>query len=220
MPGHLSSLYVKSLLQILEDMSYPLDRALQIGELANNDLLNIKYRISDAQMTAIFEDAADYLDVPDIGLQVGYRFRVHTFSETGSILAHTSTIAEAVLINREYEPLVETVGLSSLEREPDGDYMVWTPYGDSLDHNHNAHIADLIVTGYAMTTHWLAWSLRGGLEAAGFRHDTPVNTENYDRIFQCPVSFGCERDFIKFSPTLIDQALPSAKKTLSPNPWG
>jgi len=203
----LSSSYVRSLLDILKTMGFDAQRDLNLSQFDPACLDDLKYRVPAALMTEIFNQAALTLDEPNIGLKTGFRFRVHTFNETGSVLAHVNSIAQAVEINRTYQPLTETIGICGLDRRSEGPIMFFRTAG--LDEDIHRHIIDLIVTGYAVTTHWLGWSFNGGLARANFRHKAPPRPDSFEEIFQCPVAFGCEENFIEFAPNTIDRELPS-----------
>lgn len=203
----LSSPYVGSLLNILGGMGFEIRKDMPESEIDEARLLDLKYQIPLEQMTALLNRAAEILDKPNIGLELGQRFRVHTFTKTSSVLAHVETIAQAVEINTTYEPLVHTVGTSRLERREDGAYMLFE--ATNLDAEKHRHFLNLLVAGYAVTTHWLAWSFDGGIEKAGFQHSPPKDVERFKSIFQCPVDFDNKENFIKFSSDIVDITLPS-----------
>lgn len=204
----ISAAYLASLINILDDMGMPRAQSLGACGACEADLTDLKYRLALPGLNALFDAARGHLGIESIGFELGARFRVNTFTQSGNVLAMAPTIARAVELNSHYSALTETVGQSSLSRRASGDFMIWD--AGSGDQNEFRDAAELICTGYATTTHWLAWSFNGGLVRAGFRHDAPADTRRHEAVFGCPVEFGCAENFVQFSDGLIDLPLPSS----------
>ncbi len=182
------------------------EQSVEAGRLDMFELYNPKSRIPLQSLTNIFDMAAGVLDTPNIGLQVGYRFRVHTFTETGSILALCGTLAEAAQINAMYQPLAETMGVQTFERGEDGAFIVWAPtHADDQAHR---HITELVMAGYATTTNWLSWGYERGVERVDFRHEVPDSFSGYETVFGPKIRFSQPRNALKFNDATVDQPLP------------
>ena len=206
--GFISSVYLLALLRILAEMGFSRDRAVAAGGIETNDLLNPKHRVPMESLRAILADAQASLSEPNVGLQVGYRFRVATFTDTGSILALCGTLAEAAQINALYQPLAETIGRQSFERRDDGAYITWTPSFD--DDNAYRHVTESIMAGYATTTNWLSWGFARGVDRIDFRHDAPDTLSGYEDVLGPRVRFGQAENRLRFNDATIDKPLPTS----------
>lgn len=205
-PGYISSPYLLNLLRIMEEMGYPRARAQEVGGIDTPDLLNPKHRVPMESFRDILADAHARLDVPNLGLMVGYRFRVHTFTETGSVLALCGTLAEAAQINSLYQCLAETLGKQTFERDGDEACMVWTPCFE--DDEAYRHATEAIMAGYVTTTNWLSWGFDRGVESVTFRHSAPDNFEGYETVLGSRFKFDQPRNLIQFNPKTVDLPLP------------
>ncbi|WP_409434136.1 AraC family transcriptional regulator ligand-binding domain-containing protein [Litorimonas sp. RW-G-Af-16] len=187
-----------------------LDREMSLRHisLTQADLSNLKTRIHMDKLRDLLDFASRELNEPNIGMQVGYRFRVATFTETGSILALCGTIAEAVQINAMYQTLTETMGASGLERREDGVFMIWDENFDK--HDEYRHATELVFAGYATTTNWLSWGFQKGVETVYFKHQKPKDMVGFEMVFGMDVRFGADRNQIKFNSETVDQALPTS----------
>lgn len=203
----ISALYLSSLIEIIEDMGWPRDA--QLRELGKSAV-----EMADPRLHVPFDAAMDHfrlaqktLDCPDLGVQIGHKFRVATFVETGSILNFCNSLAHACEINRRYEPLVETAGQSSLVREGECAYLQWNPrFRD--DDAHRA-MTEIIFAGYVATVQWLSWGFNKGVKSVAFRHAKPAYSEVYEALFQCPISFGAAHNRLQFFSDTVDQPLPT-----------
>lgn len=206
--GSIASQYFLSILKIIEGMG--LARADLLGhiQVLDVDLYNPKYRLSTDTVLKALEFASEKLGEPNIGMKVGYSFRVHTFTETGSVLALCGTLAEAAQINSHYQPLVETMGVSSLERRDSGAYFLWKEGFD--DHNKYRQITELIFSGYATTINWLSWGFEKGVAGITFRHDAPGDLADYELVFGENIQFSHAENAIRFNPKAVDKVLPTS----------
>ena len=206
--GSISSQYFLSILRIIEDMGLPRNEILPDLKVNPHDLFNPKSRIEQECLVKTFEIAAKKLDEPNIGLQVGYRFRVHTFTETGSVLALCGTLAEAAEINAHYQPLTETIGRSELQRRNDGVFLVWNE--GFTDFAKYRHVAEMIFAGYATTINWLSWGFDKGVEQIFLRHLPPSNLSGYELVLGSQVKFGADEYAVQFNPKAVDKVLPTS----------
>lgn len=204
----ISSQYFSSMLTIFEKMGMDSDALAKTLDVDLEDLKNPKFRIEVETLAEAFDIAERELDEPNIGLEACYRFRIATFTETGSILAHCSSLAQAAEMNARYARLVETVGVSSLARRDDGVFLAWDESYD--DHNRYRHVTELIIGGYVLTTNWLSWVFDKGAKSVSFRHDAPADISRYERVFKCPVLFGQDENKMAFYEDIVDQHLPTA----------
>ncbi len=182
-------------------------RVLSLAKMEQADLYNPKYRVDQEILVKLFDVLAEELEEPNIGLQVGYRFRINTFTETGSVLALCGTLAEAAEINVCYQPLVETIGVGCVKRRQDRTFLVWQE--SFTDHNRYRHITEFIFAGYATTTNWLSWGFERGVEQIYLRHDAPENLTGYELVFGGRVKFGASENAVEFNPKAVNKLLPT-----------
>lgn len=206
--GSIASQYFLSILRILENMGLPRSELLGHIKVLESDLFNPKFRLDTDKLLEALNFASEKLDEPNIGMKVGYSFRVHTFTETGSVLALCGTLAEAAQINSHYQPLVETMGVSSLERRNSGAYFLWKE--GYVDHNKYRHITELIFSGYATTINWLSWGFDKGVSGITFRHDAPRDLSDYELVFGDNIQFSQVENAILFNPKAVDKVLPTS----------
>ena len=204
--GFISSSYLLSLLRILEGMGFSREQSMEAGGLDSAALYNPKSRIPMDGVLDILNASADALEEPNIGLQVGYRFRVHTFTETGSILALCGTLAEAAQINAMYQPLAETLGKQSFQRGEDGAFIVWDPSFEDADAGR--HVTELVMAGYATTTNWLSWGYERGVDRIDLMHAAPDSLEGYEKVFGPRIRFSQPRNALRFNDATVDKPLP------------
>ena len=189
-------------------MGLPRRELLEHIDVAEADLFNPKSRLDRDTLLNAFNFASDKLNEPNVGMKVGYHFRVHTFTDTGSVLALCGTLAEAAQINAHYQPLTETIGVSRLDRREDKTYFVWKE--SFTDHNKYRHITELVFAGYTTTINWLSWGFDKGVSAISFRHDPPRNLSDYELVFGKNIQFSHSENAVLFNPKAVDKVLPTS----------
>jgi len=195
-------------MQIIEAMGCARDKFLQPSGIDEAVLYQPSARVECDAVLKTLIIAGKLLNEPNIGLQVGYRFRVHTFTETGSILALCSTLAEAAEMNAHYQPLSDTIGVSHFQRRPEGCFLVWE--NSFKNDDKYRHITELVVAGYSTTTNWLSWGFDKGVMSIKFKHKAPKNMTGYELVFGKNVSFNTDENALEFNPDAIDKSLPTS----------
>jgi len=206
--GSLSAQYFMSIMQIIEAMGCSRDRVLGKAGIDEAVLYQPSGRIECDAVLKSLEIAGNELGEPNIGLQVGYRFRVHTFTETGSILALCSTLAEAAEMNAHYQPLSDTIGTSHFQRRPEGCFLVWDNKFEN-DEKYR-HITELVVAGYSTTTNWLSWGFDKGVKKIRFKHGAPKDLAGYELVFGKDVEFLAQENSLEFNADAVDKILPTS----------
>jgi len=206
--GSISSQYFLSILRILQKMGLKKEGLLAHIDVAEAHVFSPKSRISREQLYAVFEFASAELNEPNIGMKVGYEFRVHTFTDTGSVLALCRTLAEAAQVNAHYQVLTENIGQGSFERRPNGAYMCWKE--GFTNHNKYRHLTELLFAGYSTTTNWLAWGFEKGVTGITFRHDAPKSLSGYELVFGENVTFSHNENALLFNSKAVDKVLPTS----------
>ena len=210
-PLTVSSDYIRAMVGTLSEEGFSRGDCLSVLDVGDANLLDPRQRFSLDDVTKLFDTAERALRNPVIGLLAGYRFRVATFTETGSVLAYCPNLAAAAEMNGRYQALTETVGKSSLEREGNEAYLSWTPYYDADLKDKHRHVTELIFGGYAATIRWLAWSFGESAGRVDFRHSKPsaASHADYARILGEVPRFDASEHRIAFAPDTVDRPLPT-----------
>ena len=203
-----SSQYFSSLVETWEKMGIPRVESTAAINANLQELKNPKFRIPLDRLEKILSIVSDRLNIPNIGLETAYQFRLMSIGQTGSILAYCNSLADAALFNSKFASLAETIGHSGLARREEGTFVTWDPGFD--DHERYRHITELIVGGYVVTTNWLCWCFEKSIKSVSFRHSAPQNMSRHTDICLCPVKFDQAENSLELYPGYADRPLPSA----------
>jgi AraC-like DNA-binding protein len=207
----LSSMYVGSIIDILDDMGLPRTESYAFLGVTQSQLSSPKLRIATNEAVALFKLAERRLKNSTVGLEVGFRFRVATFSETGTVLSYCSSLREAAEMNARYEPLTETAGKSKFISEGERRFLQWSPV--TKDHQARRHVTELIIGGYAATIHWLGWSFGIPTGEASFCHAAPDDDRalaTYKRILHTVPKFESAHNRFEFGQGTTELELPTS----------
>lgn len=203
-----SSVYLSNLMDILDSMGWA--REVQLASLGYDDLAlaDPRVRIDFKAVSQHFSTARDVLEMPDFGVRVGHKFRVSTFTQTGSVYNFSKSLADVARINGHYQRLIETAGDSEMVREGERAYLQWTPRFE--DDEFHRTMTEIVFGGYATTIQWLSWGFNRGIKSIAFRHRQPEYLETYEELFQCPISFNQPQNRLEFFAENVDLSLPTS----------
>ncbi|NNC38068.1 MAG: helix-turn-helix domain-containing protein [Hyphomonadaceae bacterium] len=189
-------------------MGLPPDESVKSVGTSVQDLKNPKFRLPYDQLEHILEHAEKKLNLSNIGLETAFQFRLMSVGQTGSVLSYCNSLADAAVFNTQISSLIETIGVPSFERRPDGTFIAWNPH--FYEHNKYRHVTEMIFGGYIITINMLTWSFEKNLKSVSFRHSAPSDTSRHREICLCPVKFDQEENSLEFYPEYVDRLLPSA----------
>jgi len=206
-----SSIYIGSIIDILHDMGLPRTEAYTYLGIDDAKLASPKIRLKTDEAVALLNMAERRLSNPTVGLDVGFRFRVATFSETGTVLSYCSSLREAARMNSRYEALTETAGKSEFVSEDGRDFLQWVSISEN--HEERRHVTELIIGGYAATIFWLGWAFGVPTGAAHFCHSPPDSEaamQSYKRALHTEPVFNSPYNRFEFGPGTVDLELPTS----------
>ncbi|WP_427453684.1 AraC family transcriptional regulator ligand-binding domain-containing protein [Litorimonas sp. WD9-15] len=186
----LSHRYLDANLDVLDKIGFPKADSLESLELAEGWMGNPTDRFPIEPFLTLLETAAIRLDDPFIGLRMGHRFRIATFAKTGSIYGYCRNLAQVIEMNARYQHLAIDAGTVEYDHANAGHLMRFRPYYS--DQNTFRHITDLVMGAYGTAYRWLSWASGEDLMGTRLPYDRPHNTDLYERVFQCPVTFSSE----------------------------
>ncbi len=209
-----SPIYYFHVLKIIEEMG--LSRQ-EVSEGLKRDLSvspSPKTRYSLEEFSDLLVFAADKLKDPHLGLSVGEKFRVTTYTDLGNILAFCKDLEEAAFINRRYSSLVHTLGIPDLTKEDYGDgekdVFKWVPNFPKEDYQKHRQITEYVMANYVMSLNWLAWGFAKGVTEIHYAHKPAEPLANYDTISRCKSKFETDIYRIVMADNIMNLPLPTA----------
>ena len=135
---------------------------------------NPKTRYSLEFFDKLLSIAARELGNPHLGLSVGEKFRIATYTDLGNILAFCKDIEEAAHINKRYSSLVHTLGVPHVRKETldDGlkDTFIWEPNFPKSEYQKFYKTTEFVISNYVTSLNWLAWGFGSGVVEIHFAH--------------------------------------------------
>ena len=146
----------------------------------------------------MFKAAETALGDPNIGLKVGYQFRVSKFGDTGRIFTQCENIRDVSQHNARYQPLAIDMAKIwfSDEIDPDSGEILYShnyalkDHPSIIDPDQYKHLIDLVFGAYGTAFRWLSWASAKELKSAWFQYSEPADIDIYKTVFNCPLRFG------------------------------
>ncbi len=199
----LSTRFMLDLFDRLEALGLPQKRAFHIANMIPEDCENLLARVPLERMAAVFNHAAQVLKDPYIGLNVGFKFRISAYSQTGIIYSYCQNMPQVILTNAKYQQLAIDAGDITYDQELDEHtrqirhFMTFRPL--MRDMKTYRHVIDSIAASYCTTYNWLIWSSGQGILQVDFPYDEPTDLFAYHRLFKCRLRFNQPYLRIEFS---------------------
>ena len=203
-------------------LEYLLDAALHAGCDLSADLIQLG--VTDEQLESpqariplriehqLFCRALEHSGDPHFGLHMGERIRPRFMGELGYASMSGATLRQAVDLMVPFLRVTSEFADAELRKSEDSVAVLWhTGFEDLQEARHRveAYFAAAIIFG-----RWITGSEENPREIR-FRHPAPsIGTEEYQRIFRCPVSFGAEDNAIVLDNRLLDMPLKDADPEL------
>jgi len=204
----ISALYLDSQLGSLESLGFSRARALDFLGVSEQDLGNPRFRIPIEDLLKLFCLAADELNKPAIGIEIGSDFRVASFAKTGRIYAFCRDLGHVIETNGKYQKIAIDAGTATYVENEGRTYLQFMSRFE--DAEAYRHITETVFGSYGSAFQWLGWGSGRCIKAVFFRHSNPNVSTLYEEIFQCPVYFDSEIDSLEFFPETIHAPLPTA----------
>jgi len=207
--GHFSARYAATIVTVAEHLG--LDRHWLLHQLGVDDAflkLSIN-RVPSQRIIDLMHTVIAATGQANFGLRVGESFKPGTFDILGLAAMCSSTLRDATRLNHHYQPLNQTLGVSTLHEQGDQAAVIWTPRVHSPERLRP--ITEAVMAGYAGIGRWITWHAQQPLLKMEFRHRSPsMCEEDYARIFGCPIEFGAARDAILVDRAFLDTPLQQA----------
>ena len=211
---HVSPLYFLRVLGIIEEMG--LSRKIVLKELGVEltKQPNPKTRYNLELFDNLLTIAARELDDPHIGITVGERFRIATYTNLGNILAFSKDIEEAAYINKRYSSLVHTLGIPHLKKEDFGnglkDTFLWEPNFPKSHYQKFYKTTEFVISNYLTTLNWLAWGFGVGVTEVHYAHAPAEPKIVCDELLGCMNKFEANNYRLVMTDNIMKRPLPTA----------
>ena len=209
-----SPLYFFEVLKIAEEMG--LSRQIVEKQLAMDfsKRLNPKTRYSLELFDSLLNIASRELSNPHIGISVGEKFRIATYTDLGNILAFCKDMEEAAYINKRYSSLVHTLGVPHLKTENFGngpkDTFHWVPNFLKSDFQKFYKVTEYVISNYLMSLNWLAWGFGRGVVEVHYAHAPAEPVKVYDDLLGCKNRFEMDCYRLIMADDILNKPLPTA----------
>ena len=209
-----SPLYFFEVLKIAEEMG--LSRQIVEKQLAMDfsKRLNLKTRYSLELFDSLLNIASRELSNPHIGISVGEKFRIATYTDLGNILAFCKDMEEAAYINKRYSSLVHTLGVPHLKTENFGngpkDTFHWVPNFLKSDYQKFYKVTEYVISNYLMSLNWLAWGFGRGVVEVHYVHAPAEPVKVYDDLLGCKNRFEMDCYRLIMADNIMNKPLPTA----------
>ena len=196
--------YLTLQLDQLEVFGFPRAQALSLLNLTESDFSDPKARIDAAPVEDMFIAASKALSDPQLGIRVGYTFRVHDYGKTGSIYSYCETMKQVLELNQRYQCLAVDVGLPEYRIENGQHFFLFNRYQEAKDMH---HVMGAIFGAWATALRWLSWATGQELKEAHLMPNAPPDISFYQEVLQCPIQFGQPRNHVEFFPEAMSKPL-------------
>ena len=196
--------YLSWKLNQLAVFGFPRAQALSLLNLAEDDFKDPKARIHAQPVEDLFIAAAKALSDPQIGVRVGYTFRVHDYGQTGAVYSYCETMKQVLEVNRRYQCLAIDVGLPEYRIENGQHFFLFNRYEEAKDMH---HVMGAIFGAWATALRWFSWATGQDLKEAHLMPNAPPDVSFHQEVVQCPIIFGQPRNHVEFFPEAMSKPL-------------
>lgn len=206
-PPTVSSGYVRAIYNAA--LSVGIDKS-RLNALIDGNVKDLEIgtrRFQPQALLAMFELAAHHLGAPAIGVKLGSQVRPERRLDVIYAASFCQTLGEAMALNIAYQPLIQSLGRTTLERDGKfGRCVLRSDFPESTGFN---IFKQTVFTGYASIGRWLVWMDRLPIERMSFTAAAPENLEPYHQMFGPNVEFGAKVDELVFDAATLDLPIPS-----------
>ena len=200
---YIMSGYLRGLFDFLKARGAPIEPVLEVMHLSESELLDPDRRIEHSLQNAIFDAAERVTGDINVGLHAGEATHLMHFGIAGMLAMTCTTVRQLIEIHTRFQGLIST-----------GATMVYRESGDEVIGEAS------FMPGEELTRHTLEYTLASHMTLArlmaGFAfsvsrlevtYPEPADCSEQQRIFSCPVRYGCERERLFFPACLLDVSL-------------
>ncbi|OUS26260.1 hypothetical protein A9Q99_18685 [Gammaproteobacteria bacterium 45_16_T64] len=195
---------IRTLLSSLMSKGIDADQFLSAIDISHQVVDGTENRIDISLYDRAQEKAVEMLEDPALGLHMGEQTNPSMLGVLGHMLMTAATTGDAFDLFFKYHSLISDSEPSVLEVE--GEYAVLTyhyPNSTDLCNRIRAEFGLVQIANIAknvVSTDMEVIEVR-------FEHKEPEYMEEYRRIFNAPIRFGCDKTQVIFSAKLLEQKL-------------
>ncbi|MFT6904502.1 MAG: AraC-like DNA-binding protein [Oleiphilaceae bacterium] len=193
-------------LTVMETLGYKASQCLKGSGISSAYLEQSDQGISLQQELAFYRRLLDLSQDPQLGLQLGKAYRLENYGMLGYAILSAQTLGEALKIAKDFGPL----SFSHFELDFSIDNTL-----AKIIMRRNKSLDESLMTLYEDRD--CTAILNGAISALGkpfpilgieLMHSKPADIAEYERLFQCPVSFEKEHMSIEFSADILSIPMP------------
>lgn len=200
--------YLSSQIDQLAEFGYSQALSLSFLNLTQSDLNNADLRIDLLAVERLFQEAAQFLNDPNLGLRVGHSFRISHYTQTGKIYSVCSDLKQVFEVNAKYQCLAIDVGKISYEKEgwsdAPGHFLTVSPH-EAI--KNCKHILNMVMGAYATTFNWLSWGSGIELKSVSLNQSKPSDMAVFKKYYACPIYFSQDIIGIEFEAEAVSAPL-------------
>lgn len=215
-----SVIFVRAIVSELQSRGLSPAHALAGIGVRDDQLNDLRSRFSYAEMDRIIEKAIDLTGDAGLGLSIGMNAPESMLQVLGHLIVSCRTLRDAWGLFERYVPLVaEGMTWSLVEDQEQARFVYHCPisYGRSTRFASEYALAMAI----RLSRHFVSPTLQHA-DRVMFEHAEPEYAARYERLFECPVSFGqpvnallFPRSFLDLSQAHADPAMHNALRDMA-----
>lgn len=157
------------------------------------------------QILRLFNAAFSAMNDPAFGIRLGESVQYHTLDLLGQLVATSRNLQEALDELFQFKDLVAPFTIFGLEIKGRNAVLNFSIDPTIIKKNFEVH-QDVVATTVVTIANAIT---EGGLrlKEVRFAHQRPDYAAEYDRVFQCLISFGCVRNEIIFDRDQLQESL-------------
>lgn len=208
LPPTVSSVYINHLIDVAQLKGADLTEATARLGLDPTLLADINARVPFDVEDALYAEILRQLGDTWFGLHTGENVRPSSVGVLGYATMSSRNLGEAVGLMLRYEHFRSEAGSCEMAVDDQTFSITWHPFDDRIEeHRHRVEAAFSSWVSYGR---WITRTQHNPLRVQ-FRHQPPGNNlSEYERIFQCPVEFGCAENRVTLDASLLDIPLADA----------
>lgn len=207
-PPTVSSVYINHLIDVAGLKGADLtDTQRQLG-LDESVLTDINARVPFATEDALYDEILQQTGDVWFGLHIGENVRPSSIGVLGYATMSSRNLGEAIGLMLRHEHFRSEVGSCDVSVDDQTFSITWRAFDDRIEaHRHRVEAAFSSWVSYGR---WITRSQHNPLRVQ-FRHIAPSDDlGEYERLFQCPIEFGCADNRITLDAALLDIPLADA----------
>ncbi len=202
----------RTLILALQDHGVEISQLLEEADISLQAMEDFTYRIPYEQFERLFHDTIEKTGNPAFALHMGAVIRPEAFGLFGYTALSCSTYGECLQTMVRYKKLID-FEIVHLSKQGSTHFVQFIPY------NPLSSIVPLLVeANFAFFLCFGRWATHQSFSplSAEFQYALPEHVSEYERIFQCSLSFNQPHNILSFSEEVWQMPLVSNNLLLKP----